>query len=82
VHEHAVSPEGEMYLQVLLKEQCDLTLSQLCENYQLVYGVSVGITTMHNALKRLGLSRKKKPSTTPKSTARKTKPKRTITSTS
>lgn len=59
VHEHAVSPEGEMYLQVLLKEQPDMSLKQLCENYQLVYGVAVGITTMHNLLKRLGLSRKK-----------------------
>jgi len=77
VHEHAVSPEGEMYLQVLLKERPDLSLKQLCENYQLVYGVAVGTTTMHNLLKRLGFSRKKKHSTIPKSTARRTKPKRT-----
>ena len=78
VHEHAVSPEGELYLQVLLKEQPDMTLQQLCENYQLVYGVTVGITTMHNLLKRLGFSRKKKHSTILKSTARRTKPKKTI----
>jgi transposase len=78
VHEHAVSPEGEMYLQVLLKEQPDMTLQQLCENYHLVYGVTVGITTMHNLLKRLGFSRKKKHSTTPKSTRRRMKPKKTI----
>jgi putative transposase len=77
-HEHAVSPEGEMYLQVLLKEQPDMTLQQLCENYQLVYGVTVGTTTMHNLLKRLGFSRKKKHSTILKSTARRTKPKKTI----
>ena len=77
-HEHAVSPEGEMYLQVPLKEQPDMTLQQLCENYQLVYGVTVGITTMHNLLKRLGFSRKKKHSTILKSTARRTKSKKTI----
>jgi transposase len=77
VHEHAVSPEGELYLQALLKEQPDLSLKQLCENYQIAYGVPVGITTMHNLLKRLGFSRKKKHSTTPKNTARRTRSKKT-----
>jgi len=59
VHEHAVSPGGELYLQVLLKEQPDLTLGRLCENYRLVYGAAVSPATMHNLLKRLGYSRKK-----------------------
>ena len=40
-------------------EHKDLTLEQLCEHYQLVYGVRVGVTTMHNALKRIGITRKK-----------------------
>jgi len=56
----AVSPEGELYLQVLLVEDVDLTLEELCERYEKAYGVRVGITTMHNTLKRLNLTYKKK----------------------
>jgi len=56
----AVSPEGELYLQVLLLEDVDLTLEELCERYEKAYGVRVGITTMHNTLKRLNLTYKKK----------------------
>lgn len=64
VHEHAVSPEGELYLQTLLRERVDLTLAQLCDRYEEVYSVRVGVTTMHNTLKRLGYSFKKKLSVT------------------
>jgi transposase len=60
VHPHAVSPEGELYLQMLLREDVDLTLLQLCERYEDAYGVRVGVTTMHDTLKRLGLTYKKK----------------------
>ncbi len=59
VHEHAVSPEGEMYLKILLLEEVDLTLAQLCDRYEDVYGARVGISTMHLTLKRLGLTLKK-----------------------
>ena len=64
VHEHAVSPEGELYLQILLLENVDMTLAQLCDRYEETYGVRVGVTTMHNTLKRLGYSSKKRPSMT------------------
>jgi transposase len=60
VHPHAVSPEGELYLQMLLREDVDLTLLQLCERYEDAYGVRIGVTTMHDTLKRLGLTYKKK----------------------
>jgi transposase len=58
-HAHAVSSEGELYLQVLLAEDVDLTLDQLCARYEETYGVRVGRTTMHNTLKRLNFTRKK-----------------------
>jgi transposase len=71
-HWKAVSEEGEMYLKAYILEHKDATLEHLCEHYQSIYGVRVGITTMHNALKRIGLTRKKKPSTIPISTAMRT----------
>jgi transposase len=64
VHEHAVSPEGELYLQILLLDDADLTLAQLCGRYEETYGVRVGITTMHNTLKRMDYSLKKRLSMT------------------
>lgn len=82
VHEHAVSLEGEMYLQALLVDRPDLSLKELCETYERVYRTSVGTTTMHNLLKRLNYSRKKKHSTTRKRTATGTKTKKTSISTS
>lgn len=71
-HWKAITEEGELYLKAYILEHNDLTLEQLCEHYQLVYGVQVGVTTMHNALNRIGITRKKKLSTTPTSTAAKT----------
>lgn len=68
-HWKAISEEGEMYLKVYLLEHKDPTLEQLCEHYQSVYGVRVSTSTMHNVLKRIGFTRKKKPSTTLRSTA-------------
>lgn len=76
-HWKAVSEEGEMYLKAYLLEHKDPTLEHLCENYQSVYGVQVGTTTMHNVLKRIGFTRKKKDSTIPTSTATRTSPKKT-----
>ena len=60
VHAHAVSPEGELFLQTLLLEDVDLTLEELCAFYAQAYGVRVGVATMHLTLKRMGLSDKKK----------------------
>ena len=64
VQGHAVSPAGELYLQILLVEDVDLTLAQLCDRYEETYGVRVGVTTMHHTLKRLDYSLKKRLSTT------------------
>jgi transposase len=63
-HAHRVSPEGELYLQLLLSEDVDLTLDELCTRYEEIYSIRVGRTTMHNTLKRLNLTRKKRLSTT------------------
>jgi len=68
-HAHAVSPEGELYVQALLVEQPDLSLAALGEAYERAYGVAVGTTTLHHLLQRLGFSRKKKHSTTPNKAA-------------
>ncbi len=59
VHWKAVSSEGELYLKAYVLEHPDLTLEQLCEHYGLVYGATPGVATMHNALKRIGITRKK-----------------------
>lgn len=58
-HWKAISPEGEIYLKAYVLEHPDATLERLCEHYGLVYGTIPGVTTMHNALKRIGLTRKK-----------------------
>lgn len=58
-HWKAISSEGELYLKAYVLEHPDLTLGQLCEHYGLVYGITPGVTTMHNALKRIGITRKK-----------------------
>jgi len=50
-------------------EQPDLSLAALGEEYERAYGVAVGTTTLHHLLQRLGFSRKKKHSTTPKKAA-------------
>jgi transposase len=60
VHAHAVSPEGELFLQALVVEAVDVTLERLCERYEQAYGVRVGVATMHLTLKRMGLTYKKK----------------------
>jgi transposase len=55
----SVSPEGELFLQVLLRETVDLTLEELCAQYAEAYGVPVSVATMHATLKRLKITRKK-----------------------
>ena len=79
-HWKAVSEEGELYLKTHVMENPDLTLEALCDHYRLIYGVEVGVTTMHNALKRMGITRKKKHSTTPASTVTTTSSKKKATS--
>lgn len=65
-HPHLITPEGEMYLTLLLIEHNDLTLAELCDHYEQAYGVRVSIGTMYNTLERLKITRKKKTFSDPK----------------
>ena len=62
----AISTEGEMHLRLLLSADVDLTLEELCDCYERIYGKRVGLTTMHNTLKRLNITRKRKTFRDPK----------------
>lgn len=62
----AVSPEGEFFLRLLLKLEPDLTLEELCERYEKEFDVHVCSATMHNTLKRMNITRKKKNFSDPK----------------
>lgn len=63
---YAVSPEGEMHLRLLLSANVDMTLEELCDCHERIYGQRVGVTTMHNTLKRLNITRKRKTFRDPK----------------
>lgn len=56
---HAVSAEGEWFMQALLRQEVDLTLEQLRHHYADVYGITVSLGALHAALKRLDITRKK-----------------------
>lgn len=54
--------EGQ-YLNMIkawIDEKNDLLLSELCDRLREKTGINVSITTMHRALQKLGLRRKKK----------------------
>ena len=57
---HLITPEGELYLCLLLSKEIDLTLEEVCNRYEQAYGVRVSIGTMYNTLERLNITRKKK----------------------
>jgi transposase len=63
---HLITPEGEIYLGLLLASEVDLTLEELCDRYEKAYGVRVSIGTMYNTLERLNITRKKKTFSDPK----------------
>ena len=50
----------EPALQAKIKATPDVTLAQLCQWVKSEHGVSVGITTLHKTLARLGLTLKKR----------------------
>lgn len=54
-----ISPEGELYLQVLIIEKPDITLEELRDEYRKAYAIPVSMGTMFNTLKKLGFSYKK-----------------------
>jgi transposase len=56
----AIAADAELHLQLWLAETPDLTLQALCDLHAEVYGRVVGLTTMHNTLQRLRLTRKRK----------------------
>jgi transposase len=61
-----ISEEGEMFICLLINEENDLTLAELCERYEEAYGVKVSVPTMYNTLERLKITRKKKSFSDPK----------------
>lgn len=63
---HLITPEGELYLGLLLSEENDLTLAELIDRYELAYGVRVSMGTMFNTLEHLNITRKKKTFSDPK----------------
>jgi len=65
-HPHLITPEGKIYLQLLLSEEVDLTLEELRNRYEEAYGIRVSIGTMYNTLERLNITRKKKTFSDPK----------------
>jgi transposase len=55
-----IDKAGEKVLRQWLAERADLTLWQLCARYEEKMGVTVSISAMSRALRRMGISRKKK----------------------
>ncbi len=70
----AVCEEGELFLKALVAEQADITLEELRERYAQAY-TPVSMGAMHGTLKRLGITLKKSPPTTPRRIPRKPRPK-------
>ena len=56
---HLISPEGELYLQVLIIEKPDITLEELRHEYHQAYGLTVSMGTMFDTVKKLRFSYKK-----------------------
>jgi transposase len=56
---HLISPEGKLYLRMLIIEEPAITLEGLRREYQQAYGVNVSVGTMFNTLKNLRFSYKK-----------------------
>ena len=72
-YSHLITSEGELYLQLLLAEEVDLTLEELGKRYEEAYGVQVSIGTLYNTLKKLNITRKKKTFSDPKKKTRRVK---------
>ncbi len=73
----AISPEGEIFLRLLLKLEPDLTLEELCNRYKKEFDVYVCSATMHNTLKHMKITRKKKNFSDPKKYTDENKAKKT-----
>ena len=53
---------GDQHLRAWIRQQPDLTLAELRAKARQELGVTLGLATLWRALKRLGLTRKKRPS--------------------
>src|ERR671915_768753 len=60
-----VDEAGGEFIRAVLAEASDLTLNELCERYEERFACKVSKSSMDRALRRLGLSPKKKTPTTP-----------------
>lgn len=69
-----VSAEGELFLLALLATDPDLTLEALRQRHADAYGIAVSMGTMFNTLRRLGITLKKSPPTTPSRTPQRSRP--------
>lgn len=73
-----ITSTGEIYLQLLLEKEVDLTLEELCNRYEDTFGIRVSIGTMYNTLERLNITRKKKTFSDPKKSTDEVKAKKEI----
>jgi transposase len=64
-HGPLVDEVGGEFIRTVLAEASDLTLNELCERYEGRFACKVSKSSMDRALRRLDLTRKKRPSTTP-----------------
>ena len=60
-----VDEAGGEFIRTVLAEASDLTLNELCERYEGRFAGKVSKSSRDRALRRLDLTRKKRPSTTP-----------------
>jgi transposase len=64
-HGPLVDEAGGEFIRGVLAEASDLTLKELCERSEGRFACKVSKSSMDRALRRLNLTRKKRPSTTP-----------------
>ncbi len=55
-----VRPEHHPFLKKLIEKENDLSLEEICTRFEDKFSVKISVTAMHESLKRLGISRKKK----------------------
>jgi transposase len=64
-HGPLVDEAGGEFIRGVLVEAPELTLNELCERYEGRFGRAVSKSSMDRALRRLKVTRKKRPATTP-----------------
>ncbi len=57
----AIGPRAEPALRAQVAAQPDATLAEHCVQWQVAQGDAVSVAAMHRALRRIGLTRKKRP---------------------